>query len=336
MNLVTTVTANATVDKTYRLDRFEPGTLMRVHEMESVPGGKGINVARVLRRLGHPALATGFVAGFSGAWIRHRLDQEGIWHDFVEVDGESRLSVTIPNPDGRGQTEILEPGPAINPDDQLALISVVERWARQSRCVVLAGSLPPGAFPDLYARIIRTVQAAGTPVALDASGEALRLGIAAHPFLVKPNRRELAALGLPPGLPGSVPGAAGRQALRALAEAWARLAQAEWFIVTAGEEGALAVCRRVDRGGGQGAGQDLPSFEFFWATPPEVTPVNPVGSGDAFLGGLLAGMLEGRDAPGCLRLASAAAAANVMVMGAGMIDRKIVQRLEEHVTVEAI
>ncbi|MGE5482790.1 MAG: 1-phosphofructokinase family hexose kinase [Bacteroidota bacterium] len=345
MGLVTTVTCNVAVDKIYRLERMQVGKLMRVEEAHALPGGKGINVARVLRRLGQPVLATGFIAGFNGAWVRHHLDQEGITHDFVEVEGETRLAIAIPNPDGRGQTEILEPGPMITAEDEAALLGVVRQWARESRAVALCGSLPPGASPDLYARMVKIIQSQGVPAALDTNGEPLRLGLAARPFLVKPNRAEFEALAGP---------LRGRRAVVQAAETWSEQSGAEWFIVTAGEEGALAIYRpgqpgtpgrwSGQYGGGTGSaggagstgstGSSGSEREVFWVSTPRVEPVNTVGSGDSFLGGFLAAWADGRDPQGCLRLAAACAAANVIVIGPGAVELEMVQKLAGEVKVE--
>ncbi|MBE3577070.1 MAG: 1-phosphofructokinase family hexose kinase [Limnochordales bacterium] len=330
MSLITTVTCNVAIDKIYHLERVQVGKLMRVEKATALPGGKGINVARVLRRLGQPVLATGFIAGFNGAWVRHRLDEEGIAHDFIEVEGETRLSITIPDPRGRGQTEILEPGPPITGQDEATLLGVVRQWARESRAVALCGSLPPGASPDLYARLVEAVQAEGVPVALDTSGEPLRLGLAARPFLVKPNRDEFQVLAGPLW---------GRRALWQAALEWSERSGTEWFIVTLGDEGALAVHRAKQPGtpgrwSGLAAGNSGDEPEIFWVAPLRVRPVNTLGSGDSFLGGFLAGWAAGRDPEGCLRLAAACAAANVMVMGPGAVEKEAVQNLEQKVEIE--
>lgn len=331
LSLITTVTCNTAIDKIYRPARIRTGKLLRVEEAAVLPGGKGINAARVLRRLGQPVLATGFVAGFNGAWLRHQLDKEGITHDFIEVEGETRLAITIPDPDGRRQTEILESGPTITGDDEVALLGTVGQWARQSRAVALCGSLPPGASADLYLRLAEAVQAYGVPVALDTSGEPLKEGLKARPFLVKPNQDEFL------GLAGPL---RGWRALRQAAEEWSARSGAEWFIVTLGEKGALAIHRAIQPGmpgwwsAAAVSGHESGEPEIFRIGPSRVRPVKTVGSGDSFLGGFLAGWAAGRDPEGCLRLAAACAAANLMVAGPGAIEKKMVEELELKVEIE--
>jgi 1-phosphofructokinase len=153
-------------------------------------GGKGINVARAARRLGCPVIATGFVAGARGRSILQALADDGVLTDFVELPGETRVNLKVVDPISRTETEINEPGVAVDTAALEAVTSRVDALARRCPVVVFSGSLPPGAPPDTYARLIAVARRHGARTILDAAGEALARGIAAGPDLVKPNRAE--------------------------------------------------------------------------------------------------------------------------------------------------
>ncbi|MFC0438824.1 1-phosphofructokinase family hexose kinase [Kutzneria buriramensis] len=185
--MIVTVTLNAALDVTYRLDRLSPGRTHRVRDVHSRAGGKGVNVADVLRQLGEPVTAT----GFAGPQLLSELPQ------FVPIAAESRRTVAVVDADA--VTMLNEPGPPISAAEWAALEAEFDRLAATASVVVLSGSLP-GLPADAYARLIRR---SPVPVILDAEGEPLRAGIAAGPALIKPNIDELAGLlGRTPTLPG--------------------------------------------------------------------------------------------------------------------------------------
>lgn len=185
--MILTITLNAALDVTYRVDGLRPGATHRVRDVRVRPGGKGVNVAAVLEQLGEPVTATGFAGPELGA----RLP------GFVPIAAESRRTVTVVS--GGEATLFNEPGPLISPGEWDALLGEFDRLAAGARVVVLSGSLPPGLPDNTYARLIERSPA---PVVLDTDGEPLRHGIAAGPALVKPNVDELARLlGRKPDLP---------------------------------------------------------------------------------------------------------------------------------------
>lgn len=311
--MITTLTCNPAIDKFYlvRSWSLHQATRLAPGQVKAVAGGKGINVARVLRRLGVPVMATGIVGGFTGAWIRHCLDREGIPHEFIQVEEESRIHMTILEQEGAA-TELLEPGPTITPEDEEELIYTVRFLAGQSQAVVLSGSLPPGAAVDLYARLAEVVRQAGATVVLDAHGEPLRQGLAAIPFLVKPNRTELEELVGRPLL--------GEEAVLQAGQQLVDQYRLPWLIVSLGKDGALAWY------GGK----------TYRLRSPAVKVVSAVGSGDAMVGGFLAAWQAQRPPVECLRYAVATAAANVTGVGSGWIDPAQVKRLEAEVEVETL
>ncbi|MDW8290571.1 MAG: 1-phosphofructokinase [Armatimonadota bacterium] len=306
---VLTVTLNAAVDKTYRVEGFCLDRVFRVEAGRVVAGGKGINVARVLHTLGVPVVATGFLGGHNGAFILDSLQQEGIPGDFVWTRGESRVCLAVIDPIAGTQTELNEIGPEIHPDEVSALEQKLEQILPRFAYVTLSGSAPPGVPADFYARVIWLGQKAGVRVVLDSSGDLLKHGVEAVPWMVKPNRAELAALF------GSEP-ADVREAIEMARQLRAR--GIEVVVVTLGRQGAVWV-----------------SAEGEWfAQPPEVEFVSAVGSGDSMLAAMLYATIGGMPPPEVLRWGVAAGAANAAVFGAGFCTRQQIEALLPKVVVQ--
>ncbi|MCS7309254.1 MAG: 1-phosphofructokinase [Armatimonadetes bacterium] len=306
---VLTVTLNAAVDKTYRVEGFCLDRVFRVEAGRVVAGGKGINVARVLHTLGVPVVATGFLGGHNGAFILDSLQQEGIPGDFVWTRGESRVCLAVIDPIAGTQTELNEIGPEIHPDEVSALEQKLEQILPRFAYVTLSGSAPPGVPADFYACAIRLGQRAGVRVVLDSSGDLLKHGVDAVPWMVKPNRAELAALF--GGEPADV-----REAIEMARQLRAR--GIEVVVVTLGRQGAVWV-----------------SAEGEWfAQPPEVEFVSAVGSGDSMLAAMLYATILGMLPPEVLRWGVAAGAANAAVFGAGFCTRQQIEALLPRVVVQ--
>lgn len=307
---VLTVTLNAAVDKTYRVEGFCLDRVFRVDSGRIVAGGKGINVARVLHTLGVPVVATGFLGGHNGAFILDSLRQEGIPGDFVWTRGESRVCLAVIDPIAGTQTELNEVGPQIEPEEVSALEQKLHQLLPQFAFVTLSGSAPPGVPADFYARIVRLGREANVPVVLDSSGELLRHGVEARPWMVKPNRAELAALfGREPADPSEAVAMAHQLHARGITV----------VVVTLGKLGAVWV-----------------SAEGVWfARPPEVEFVSAVGSGDSMLAAMLYAILQGMPPADVLRWGVAAGAANAAVFGAGFCTRQQIEELLPRVEVRA-
>lgn len=307
-----TVTLNAAIDAAGALPRLVPGEINRLGTTRTAAGGKGNNVARVLARLGCPVIATGFAAGHAGAFIAADLRAAGVVPVFAPVAGESRTCLTLVEADGR-VTEIREPGdPVTAADGEAFLVNVAELIAPADR-VAVCGSLPPGLDDDFYARLIATLRAAGAWVVLDTGGEPLRRALAARPDAIAPNREELADL---------VGALADDEAAIAAARTLARDGAAGCVLLTLGAAGAAYVDRE----------------RTLRAAAPTVPVANPVGAGDAFLAGWLAGSAAGGgngDPAAALRLAVAAGAAAAMQPGIGAVDPADVERLRAGVAVNA-
>ncbi len=293
--MITTVTLNSAIDKTYYLGGFGKGGVHRVARQLAEPGGKGNNVAKVARLLGAEVAASGFIAGANGAFIEERLAERGIRTAFVGVKGESRICLNIIDEADGSSTELLEQGPIVEESDVTRLKRALHGLASSSSVVVMSGSLPQGVNVTLYAELIETVRSAGAKAYLDTSGGAFAAALPAKPDFVKPNEHELAAW-------------LGRE-LRAeedIVEAAASLAGL----------GIAAVCVTL---GGRGAVAFLDG-KSYRVKPPKIEAVNTVGCGDSFAAGMAYAAERGDSPEERLRIASAAAAANAMSDRAGHLD----------------
>jgi len=263
----------------------------------------------VLHTLGEPVLATGFLGGASGEFIRRELDAAGIQHAFVSVEPPTRTCVTVLDLSKHIVTELVEETKAVDPAGYDELLDAVRAHLNRSTGLVLSGSLTPRAPQDFYARCTRLAREARVPVVLDARGEALRLALPEEPTLVKPNREELRdTVGF------AVDSAeAFRRAVMQLIERGA-----ESVVVTMGADGAVAA---------DGTG--------FWRVKsPRVQAVNPIGSGDAFAAGLVAGLVRGQRLAEACKLAAACGSANALTLTSGVVRLEHVRRLIEQVIVE--
>lgn len=188
--MIYTVTLNPSVDYIVQVTNFKEDSLNRIDSDVKYPAGKGINVSRVLNRIGLSTKALGFLGGFTGEYIQNSLTAEGIETDFVNVQGDTRINVKLKS---THETEINAPGPEISQDQLSTLMAKLEE-IEAGNTVVLAGSIPPSLPSDLYEVITERLAAKGVRVVVDASGKAL-LGVVAHkPFFIKPNHHELAEL----------------------------------------------------------------------------------------------------------------------------------------------
>ncbi|MDQ1912775.1 1-phosphofructokinase family hexose kinase [Paenibacillus sp. GD4] len=290
--MITTVTLNAAIDKTYYVKGHQLGWVHRVASQLDEPGGKGNNVAKIVHLLGGEVTATGFIGGSSGAFIEERLAERGIHTAFVKVPGQSRICLNIIDEDSGQSTELLEQGPTIQDDHIQALKATLRRLSERSAVVVLAGSLPQGAPAELYAELIGIIHTSGSRAFLDTSGAALSFGLQARPHFAKPNEQELADW-------------LGR----------GQLEESDWAAAAA-QLAAAGIAQACVTLGGSGS----VSFIYgalYRAIPPEIQAVNTVGCGDAFVAGMAYGEELGVSAPEKLAMATAAAAANAMSHQAG-------------------
>lgn len=302
--MILTVTLNTALDITYRVRSLRPHASHRVSEVTERPGGKGVNVARVLAALGYEVTVTGFTGGATGRVVQEKLAAvPGVVDALVPVSGATRRTVAVVDDRSGDTTQLNEPGPTITPSEWSAFLAAYDDLLPAASAVALCGSLPPGVPVGAYAGLVRTARSFAVPVLLDTSGEALRRGVAARPDIIKPNADELAEL------TGS------HDPLRATQDARRRGAGA--VVASLGPEGLLALTR-----------------EGRWrATPPTPVRGNPTGAGDAAVAGLLSGLVEHLPWPTRLTRATALAAATVQTPVAGEFDRGVYEELLTRVTV---
>ncbi|TMK94511.1 MAG: 1-phosphofructokinase family hexose kinase [Actinobacteria bacterium] len=193
-HVIVTVTLNAALDRTVTVPNFQRGQRHRASQGLTLAGGKGINIARALKRLGVPVVATGLAGGRTGTRVVEELTAEAILNDFVRIADESRTTTAVVDPTSGSYTEIVEWGPHVEPDELELLMEKVHYLANGAEAVVFAGSLPRGVQESFYAEAIRDLKRRNVQSVLDSEGQPLRLGTEAEPFLVSPNRPEAEAL----------------------------------------------------------------------------------------------------------------------------------------------
>lgn len=306
IRVIVTVTMNAALDRTLTVPNFQRGQRHRASEKLTLAGGKGITVARALKGLGVPVVATGLAGGRNGRRILEELAEEAILNDFVRIEDESRTSTAVSDPTSGTFTEVMEWGPLVHPSELEVLLEKVDYLARGAKMVVFAGTLPRGVEDDFYAEAIRTLNRRGILTVLDSEGEPLRLGLEAEPFLVSPNRLEAEAV---VGQEFSDDGDF-LDALDRLEDLGARNA-----LIT-DERGCFASVRG-ERG----------HPKRFRAEAPHLEAVSRVGSGAVLLAGFISAWLEDTTPEDALRKAVAAGAASTLEVGAGRFDPRDVGRL---------
>ncbi|OIH95482.1 1-phosphofructokinase family hexose kinase [Curtobacterium sp. MCBA15_001] len=297
--MIVVVTPNPAVDVTYRVDVQRIGTTQRVQRVERRPGGKGLNVARVLAAEGiatHSVLPLG---GAAGTWVADQVRALGLDLTVVPVDGETRTTVTVVD-DLAHPTMFGEPGPRTTSESWDRVRDAVRRRLPTAGALVVSGSLPVGAAAEVVVPMVRDAVAAGVLVVADLSGPALLAAAGAGASVCKPNRDELAeATGLADERAGAL----------ALLDGGAGL-----VVVSRGHEGIAA--HTTDR----------------TVTVPAVPGItgNPTGAGDAATAGLVLALGAGADLQTALRSAAAYGAAAVLRPVAGEVDRAAAHRFLDH------
>jgi len=309
--VIVTVNLNPVLDRTLALPRLAVGEINRARLVRLDVGGKGFNVSRALLELGTPSLALGVLGGATGEMLRRGLEELGIPGDFVFVAGETRQNLTLLDESTGLYTKINEAGPEWTQDTVEALLARVRERVTPGAAWVMSGRLPPGAPPDLYARLITLVQSEGARAYLDSSGEPLRLACRAVPYAVKPNVEEAEEF-------------VGRR-LTSLEE----LVEAARAFLDLGIQ-VVAISR-----GAQG-GLLAQERRFVQATPPPVEVKSTVGAGDAFMAGLVWALEGGRDLAEAARWAVACGTAAAMEEGTGVGTWQKVEALAAQITIEEI
>jgi 1-phosphofructokinase family hexose kinase len=312
--VILTVTLNAAIDRTVAVPTFRQGHRHRAVEASTVAGGKGVNVARALKILGRPVIATGLAGGPTGARLMERLAEESILTDFTWITGESRTNLAVIDPTTGEQTEINERGPEVSANELECFLEKLLYLARGARICVIAGSQPPSVPDSFAARMVTELKELGVETILDIEGESLVAALRAEPGVVTPNVSE-------------AEGAVGHEfgdhedlvtGLRGLIELGAGEA------VITRSNGCVASV--LD-------GDDRRAYE---VVAPDLEPVAAVGSGDAFVAGFVASRFDGAEPRDCLRFAVACGAESTQHFGAGSVDPDQVNRLIDQVEISSL
>src|SRR5256885_8838859 len=191
--MILTLSTTPALQRTMRFASLSIDNVNRATRVREFASGKGINVARVVHTLNHPCVATGFLGGDSGSFCRRDMDAAGIKHDFVTVAANTRTCITLVDEENRTATELIEEAAPVTSSEVEKLVAKLEGLLQHARVLVLSGTLAPGCGDDFYARCIKLAHRASVQTILDAKGAPLELALPEKPFLVKPNRAELAA-----------------------------------------------------------------------------------------------------------------------------------------------
>jgi 1-phosphofructokinase family hexose kinase len=297
---------NTSIDKFMEADAIAVGGVSRVRNVIAVPGGKGAHVALTAATLGEPVRLVGIVDERHRDWFQTFFASRGVDFHAIPIAGNIRTCVAVRDRAGR-MTELLEPGPELTAAERAALLDRFRNAASGAAVVALSGSLPAAFGADAYAELIGAVAHPAARVLLDTSGAALLKGVAARPFLVKPNADEAASL-------------VGRAIDSVDAAMSAAMAiDVDAAVISLGARGVAAKW--------EGRACHVPA--------PTVSDVrNVVGSGDCLLGGIAVALARGRDADEALRLGVACGAANALTAEAGVIRRSNVDALLPTIRVE--
>lgn len=309
--MILCVNPNAAIDKTVVVNSFRLNTIQRPERVMALPGGKGCNVARALKQLGEEPVVTGWVGGYAGHFIEDGLRAEGIAAEFVWTAFESRTCLSILDPIDHTLTELYEKGEAIPIEKTAEFKTYFAANVARFSAVTLSGSLPPGVPSDFYRELIDIARASSVPVLLDSSGAALRQGVAAPPYLIKPNEAEVAEL------------IGRRLKTRSDFAGAARDLAAQYqtrVVISIGAEGAIAA-----------GGNDV-----WHVRPPQIAVVSAVGSGDCLLAGVACGLTRGFTFEAAVQYGVAAGAANALTVGAGQFTLDDFSAILSRVAVERV
>lgn len=322
MTDIITVTANPTIDVSTTVGRIEPFTKLRCAFARKDPGGGGINVARVVKRLGGDVAAIHPAGGVTGRLLVRLLDREGVASRSISTIEETREDFTVLEERTRNQYRYVLPGPRLSEDEWRACRELVIAAAAHARWVVISGSLPPSVANDAFADLTRVIKQAGARIAIDSAGLPMRLAVAEGPHLIKPNLHEFEELtGMQgAGMQGAGMQGAGRQAL---IEASRRLVAnfgIEMVALSLGSDGAVLV-----------TADDVLSAHGL-----DIAAESVVGAGDSFMGALIWSLTAGHQHAEALRYAVAAGSAALMRPGTGLCRVEDVLRLVGEVSVESL
>jgi len=309
--MIATVTLNPSLDKIVTVEELVVDEANRWTSLRRDPGGKGINVSRVVHELGGETIAYGFIGGIDGETLKHLLQQQGVPFGFTPIKGEIRSNFIITDLKTRRQTRIDAPGPNISRDELGKLIDKITRIKPKPDFLVLAGSVPPGVPADIYRQLIEKAKKSGIKTVLDSDNKWLKEGIRAKPNVIKPNVHEAEEL-LEVQLRDEV---AIIEAAKALVSKGIEVAA-----ISRGKDGLIVATKE----------------KVLKVTSPQVEIRSTVGAGDSAIAGLVLKLSQGHGIEEASQWAAAAGTAATLTPGTELCRREDVERLLPQVKVERL
>lgn len=308
--MITTITLNPSVDKRYMVDNFHKNGIFRIKDMAQTAGGKGLNAARVVKLLGEPVIASGLTGGKNEEIIKEELNELEIINRFIKIKGETRNCIAILSDDS-SQTEILEPGPLVTEKEINEFLYIYDEILEDSTIICASGSIPENVPVDIYKELIERAKINSIPFLLDTSGRALKEGIKASPYMIKPNRDELMSL-----TDMEI------NSEKDIIKRGKRLIESgiEVVVISLGGEGSMI----------------FHGNKIYKVLLPKVHIINPVGSGDSMIAGFAVGLKRGYNFEEMIKFASAVGTANAMEKETGVVSKKIVNDLTKRIKIKEI
>jgi tagatose 6-phosphate kinase len=310
--MIVTVTPNTALDRIEIVPSLAPGKVLRSTSLTLSAGGKGVNVARTIKILGGEAICTGFLGGYTGRQHAELVKQENLPAAWTWIDSETRAAIVIVD-EATGETTVInEEGPAVTPFDWDRMQAEVLKQAEKAEAVCVSGSLPLGLDAEAYTELVKALNRVRRRVWVDSSGAALQAAVKSHPTVVKVNGLEAAGL----------LGWREFQDVSSAAKAARTIQQSglSQVVLTLGKLGAVLAS---DAG-------------IWYACPPKIHAICPIGSGDAFLGGLVYAWLNHSADPDMLCQAAAAGSANTLSVGGGKFTHQEFESVLAQTTVKKI
>jgi 1-phosphofructokinase family hexose kinase len=304
--MILTVTLNPCIDHVLFLDGLKVNDTNRVQRTEVDAGGKGVNVSRVAVELGAESLACGFLGGDPGTFIQSILEIQGVHHRFTKVGGTTRINFSVEDGSGKPPTTLNERGPKVTEHEWQQLLATLAEEAPKASWMSIGGSMPPGCPDDAFAQIVSLGKRSGCLVMLDADHEPMRIGLQAKPHCIKPNEKEASRL-LGRSLNSD------QQVCEAAEELLTLLDPGDqsWVVVSRGAAGAIYADRK----------------QVLIGESPKIDPVSTIGSGDSFIGGMLAATEKGLPREEAFGWGLAAGAATATTDGSEIARRPVFERL---------
>ncbi len=309
MAYVLTVGLNPALQNVLAFDRLRPEAVNRAASATHLASGKGINVSRTLSLLGRKTVCTGVLGGPNGALIEEELKREGLHSAFTAIAACTRQCITLIDRQRGTTTELIEPSPNVTADEVDRWIHAYESLTPWSDFIAISGTIPNGFPGGLYRRLINYAHKSRKRVILDCGGQLFMDGAASEPEVLKCNEEEFCAALQIAHMSTSD--------LVKNAEKFVK-GNTDWVVITRGAEPALFISKS----------------SVYWATPPRIQAVNPIGSGDAVSSGIIIGIMDGMEEELVVRLGVACGTANALISGPGIVKPSDVKKLQDEVQIK--